>query len=149
MLQQTQVKTVIPYFVNFVSKIPNLKILSTSSEKTILKLWEGLGYYRRAKNLHKSAKILIKHVTVGKSEFSKCVLLFMKRLFLLKWLFAVLIWNLVEYFWKCLFFLSNIKILKIWSITHSILCESVLSASRTYKSCTCVEGNIFHRGEMQ
>jgi A/G-specific adenine glycosylase len=60
MLQQTQVKTVIPYFVNFVSKIPNLKILSTSSEKKILKLWEGLGYYRRAKNLHKSAKILIK-----------------------------------------------------------------------------------------
>jgi A/G-specific adenine glycosylase len=60
MLQQTQVKTVIPYFLNFVSKIPNLKILSTSSEKKILKLWEGLGYYRRAKNLHKSAKILIK-----------------------------------------------------------------------------------------
>ena len=59
MLQQTQVKTVIPYFLNFVSKIPNLKMLSTSREKKILKLWEGLGYYRRAKNLHKSSKILI------------------------------------------------------------------------------------------
>jgi len=59
MLQQTQVKTAIPYFLNFVSKIPNLKILSTSREKKILKLWEGLGYYRRAKNLHKSSKILI------------------------------------------------------------------------------------------
>ena len=60
MLQQTQVKTVIPYFSNFVKKIPNLKILSTTNGKTILKLWEGLGYYKRAKNLHKTAKILIK-----------------------------------------------------------------------------------------
>jgi len=61
MLQQTQVKTVIPYFNNFVKKIPNLKALSRSSEKKILKLWEGLGYYRRARNLHKTAKILIKN----------------------------------------------------------------------------------------
>ena len=60
MLQQTQVKTVIPYFNNFVKKIPNLKALSKSSETKILKLWEGLGYYSRAKNLHKTSKILIK-----------------------------------------------------------------------------------------
>jgi len=60
MLQQTQVKTVIPYFVKFVNKIPNLKVLSSSHEKKNLKLWEGLGYYKRAKNLHKTAKILIK-----------------------------------------------------------------------------------------
>jgi len=60
MLQQTQVKTVIPYFRNFVRKIPNLKALSTCNEKKILKLWEGLGYYTRAKNLHKTSKILIK-----------------------------------------------------------------------------------------
>ena len=60
MLQQTQVKTVIPYFNNFVKKIPNLKALSKSKERKILKLWEGLGYYRRAKNLHKTSKILIK-----------------------------------------------------------------------------------------
>ena len=59
MLQQTQVKTVIPYFDNFVKKIPNLKALSKSKEKKVLKLWEGLGYYRRAKNLHKTSKILI------------------------------------------------------------------------------------------
>ena len=61
MLQQTQVKTVIPYFNNFVKKVPNLKVLSKCNEKKILKLWEGLGYYRRAKNLHKTAKILIKN----------------------------------------------------------------------------------------
>tara|TARA_B100000029_G_scaffold106075_1_gene96718 strand:- start:420 stop:1262 length:843 start_codon:yes stop_codon:yes gene_type:complete len=60
MLQQTQVKTVIPYFNNFVKKIPNLKALSKSSDKKVLKLWEGLGYYTRAKNLHKTSKILIK-----------------------------------------------------------------------------------------
>jgi len=60
MLQQTQVKTVIPYFIKFVNKIPNLEVLSTSNEKKILKLWEGLGYYRRAKNLHKTSKIFIK-----------------------------------------------------------------------------------------
>ena len=60
MLQQTQVKTVIPYFNRFVKKIPTLKGLSNCREKKILKLWEGLGYYRRAKNLHTSSKILIK-----------------------------------------------------------------------------------------
>ena len=60
MLQQTQVKTVIPYFNNFVKKVPNLEALSKSKEKKILKLWEGLGYYRRAKNLHQTSKILIK-----------------------------------------------------------------------------------------
>ena len=60
MLQQTQVKTVIPYFKNFVRKIPNLKVLSNSKNKKILKLWEGLGYYRRVKNLQMTAKILIK-----------------------------------------------------------------------------------------
>ena len=72
MLQQTQVKTVIPYFKNFVNKIPNLKSLSISNEKIILKLWEGLGYYRRAKNLRETAKVLIKNYR-GKlpKEFSK------------------------------------------------------------------------------
>ena len=60
MLQQTQVKTVIPYFKSFVYKVPNLKALSVSNEKRILKLWEGLGYYSRAKNLHKTSKILVK-----------------------------------------------------------------------------------------
>jgi len=60
MLQQTQVKTVIPYFNNFIKEVPNLKALSKIKEKKALKLWEGLGYYRRVKNLHKTSKILIK-----------------------------------------------------------------------------------------
>ena len=51
MLQQTQVKTVIPYFNIFIKRFKTLKALSKSSEKEILKMWEGLGYYRRAKNL--------------------------------------------------------------------------------------------------
>ena len=61
MLQQTQVKTVIPYFKKFVTKIPNLKALSKCNGKKVLKLWEGLGYYRRAKNLHRTSKILVKN----------------------------------------------------------------------------------------
>ena len=60
MLQQTQVKTVIPYFNKFRKKINNLDQLSTTNEKKILKLWEGLGYYRRAKNLLLTSKILVK-----------------------------------------------------------------------------------------
>jgi A/G-specific adenine glycosylase len=60
MLQQTQVKTVIPYFKKFTKKFKSLESLSKSSEKQILKLWEGLGYYRRARNLLASSKLLVK-----------------------------------------------------------------------------------------
>tara|TARA_A100001015_G_scaffold284811_1_gene351681 strand:- start:218 stop:1093 length:876 start_codon:yes stop_codon:yes gene_type:complete len=59
MLQQTQVKTVIPYFKKFTKKYKTLKSLSKISEKQILKLWEGLGYYRRARNLLASTKLLV------------------------------------------------------------------------------------------
>ena len=55
MLQQTQVNTVIPYFNNFIKKIPNLKSLSSINDKDLLKCWEGLGYYSRAHNLKKTA----------------------------------------------------------------------------------------------
>ena len=55
MLQQTQVLTVIPYFKRFVQKIPNFKKLSKTNDQTLMKLWEGLGYYSRARNLKKSA----------------------------------------------------------------------------------------------
>ena len=59
MLQQTQVKTVIPYFEKFIKKFQTLETLSKASEKKVLKLWEGLGYYRRARNLLKTSKILV------------------------------------------------------------------------------------------
>ena len=59
MLQQTQVKTVIPFFIRFIKNFPNLKLLAKSHEQKILKNWEGLGYYSRAKNLKKTAIRLI------------------------------------------------------------------------------------------
>ena len=59
MLQQTQVKTVIPYFNNFTKKFTTLHSLSKSNEKEILKMWEGLGYYRRARNLLACSKELV------------------------------------------------------------------------------------------
>ncbi|WP_075502346.1 A/G-specific adenine glycosylase [Candidatus Pelagibacter communis] len=61
MLQQTQVVTVIPYFNQFIKKIPNLKSLAKTSDKKLIKLWEGLGYYSRAKNLKKTAKVVIEN----------------------------------------------------------------------------------------
>ena len=60
MLQQTQVKTVIPYFNKFIKKFKTLESLSKTNETRILKLWEGLGYYRRARNLLATAKLLVK-----------------------------------------------------------------------------------------
>ena len=60
MLQQTQVKTVIPYFKKFTKKYKTLESLSKANETQILKMWEGLGYYRRARNLLASAKLLVK-----------------------------------------------------------------------------------------
>ena len=60
MLQQTQVKTVIPYFKKVTKKYKTLESLSRASENQILKLWEGLGYYRRARNLLASTKLLVK-----------------------------------------------------------------------------------------
>ena len=59
MLQQTQVKTVIPYFNKFTNKFKTIKDLSKSKEREILKMWEGLGYYRRARSLLACSKILV------------------------------------------------------------------------------------------
>jgi len=65
MLQQTQVTTVIPYFNNFIKKIPNLTALSKINESKLLKYWEGLGYYSRVKNLKKTANIVKKILMEG------------------------------------------------------------------------------------
>ena len=61
MLQQTQVATVIPYFNRFIKIIPSLEILAKIQNKKLIKLWEGLGYYSRARNLKKTAQVVIKN----------------------------------------------------------------------------------------
>ena len=61
MLQQTQVTTVIPYFNRFINLIPNLKSLAKVKDKKLIKLWEGLGYYSRARNLKKTAQVIFKN----------------------------------------------------------------------------------------
>ncbi len=58
MLQQTQVATVIDYFKRFTQTFPSLKQLAQASEDQVLQLWTGLGYYNRARNLHKTAQIV-------------------------------------------------------------------------------------------
>jgi A/G-specific adenine glycosylase len=58
MLQQTQVATVIPYFQRFLQAFPTLSALAHAQLSEVLKHWEGLGYYRRARNLHEAARIL-------------------------------------------------------------------------------------------
>jgi A/G-specific adenine glycosylase len=59
MLQQTQVATVIPYFERFMSRFPTVFDLARADEQDVLKAWEGLGYYTRARNLHKAAQIVV------------------------------------------------------------------------------------------
>lgn len=56
MLQQTQVATVIPYFERFMASFPSVSVLANSAEDEVLHHWSGLGYYARARNLHKAAK---------------------------------------------------------------------------------------------
>jgi len=58
-LQQTKIVQGLPYYNRFINKYPNVQTLAFASEKEVLKLWEGLGYYSRARNLHKTAKIVI------------------------------------------------------------------------------------------
>ena len=59
MLQQTQIKTVIPYYKRWLKAFPNVKVLAEAPLDQVLKLWEGLGYYTRARNLHKAAQMIV------------------------------------------------------------------------------------------
>ena len=59
MLQQTQVKTVLPYLARWTEVFPDFEALAAASEERVVKQWEGLGYYTRARNLHKLAKALV------------------------------------------------------------------------------------------
>jgi len=58
MLQQTQVKTVLPYLARWLEELPDFAALAAASEARVLKLWEGLGYYSRARNLHRLAQTI-------------------------------------------------------------------------------------------
>jgi len=58
-LQQTRVKQGLPYFLSFVSTFPDVKSLATAKEKKVMKLWEGLGYYTRVRNMIETAKMIV------------------------------------------------------------------------------------------
>lgn len=59
MLQQTQVSTVLGYFDRFMAALPDVEALAAAAEDEVLHLWTGLGYYSRARNLHKTAQIVV------------------------------------------------------------------------------------------
>ena len=59
MLQQTQVKTVLNYYRRFLKKFPNIKRLAAADLQAVLKVWEGMGYYARARNLHRAARAVV------------------------------------------------------------------------------------------
>ena len=66
MLQQTQVKTVIPYFEKFIARFPDIKTLASATEDDVLAYWAGLGYYSRGRNLQKTAYLI---TTIFKNTF--------------------------------------------------------------------------------
>lgn len=71
MLQQTQVSRVIDYYKRFMTRFPSLEALAHSDEREVYKLWEGLGYYRRAKYLLEAAKLLVKQGKEREREWEK------------------------------------------------------------------------------
>jgi len=76
MLQQTQVVTVINYFNNFIANFPTLVELANADEEEVLTSWAGLGYYSRARNLHKSAKIILsEYQGIFPTSYSKLIAL--------------------------------------------------------------------------
>ena len=76
MLQQTQVTTVLPYFSRWMTTLPTIESVAEASEETILKLWEGLGYYSRAQNIRKAAqRILEEHQGEFPGDFEKILAL--------------------------------------------------------------------------
>ena len=62
MLQQTKVDTVIPYFNRFIKKYPTPEALAEADEEEVLKEWEGLGYYSRARNLHHAVREVVAYI---------------------------------------------------------------------------------------
>jgi len=73
-LQQTRVKQGLPYYIKFVKKFPTVKKLAKAKEEDILKLWQGLGYYSRARNLHKAAiMVMEKHQGVFPKTYHELI----------------------------------------------------------------------------
>ncbi len=76
MLQQTQVKTVIPYFIKWMERFPSISDLAEAPLESVLKAWEGLGYYRRARHLHQAAKLVVqKHRGIFPEAFEEILAL--------------------------------------------------------------------------
>ena len=72
MLQQTRVEAVIPYYRRFMQALPDVRALADAPEEQLLKLWEGLGYYNRVRNLQKAARqIMTEHSGVFPGEYAK------------------------------------------------------------------------------
>jgi A/G-specific adenine glycosylase len=61
MLQQTRIETVIPYYQRWIQRFPNLPDLAQADEQAVLRAWEGLGYYSRARNLHRAARLVMQN----------------------------------------------------------------------------------------
>ena len=64
-LQQTRVEQGLPYFKEFIAKFPKIELLAKASEDEVLKLWQGLGYYSRARNMHLTAKAIVEKFNGG------------------------------------------------------------------------------------
>jgi len=76
MLQQTQVTTVVPYYQRFMKRFPTVATLAAARLDSVLKLWQGLGYYTRARNLHKAAKVIVeRHGGIFPNTFERLVTL--------------------------------------------------------------------------
>ena len=76
MLQQTQVKTVLRYYSKFIQRFPTVKSLANANEETVMKYWEGLGFYKRAINLHHSAKFIMnKYSGIFPDNFDELIVL--------------------------------------------------------------------------
>jgi adenine-specific DNA glycosylase len=72
MLQQTQVATVIPYYHDWLRRFPDFRSLARASENEVLRAWQGLGYYARARNLHATAKTVMDLAEISHEKSSKC-----------------------------------------------------------------------------
>ncbi|MEO0539950.1 MAG: A/G-specific adenine glycosylase [Cyanobacteria bacterium P01_A01_bin.105] len=76
MLQQTQVKTVRPYYHRWLAQFPSVSVLATAEQQQVLKAWEGLGYYARARNLHRAAQQVVEqHQGTFPQQFDQVVAL--------------------------------------------------------------------------